>query len=240
MMDSPSHQSNSIKRKRHRLIQTNKICLWVVIPFMLASMTGCSLFVMAGKMLIGDPVIKCDFRQATNVNLVDDKKTVLVVCDTPDSIKTEFPSLHFDLVDGISQKLKKQKVKMISAGDVASWIDDNGGYWNDASEIANAFETDYIIHLDLSHYDYREENSQTLLRGRMTANINVYEVKETENNKRAVQIFASDYVSEYPAFNPVSIDRKSHKIFKKEYMDHVCTQISQVFYDHRSIDKIFK
>jgi hypothetical protein len=239
MMDSSSTNQSPFIKDIQKMMLVKNICFWVGLPLVLASLTGCSLFVMAGKMVLGDPVLKCDFRQATTVNLVDEKKTILVICNTPDSIRTEYPSLHFDLVDGISQKLKKQKIKVVSAGDVASWLDDNGGYWNDVSEIAEAFETDYIIHLDLSHFDYREENSQTLLRGRLSANINAYEVKETDGSKRAVQIFASDYASEYPSFTAVSINRKSEKIFKKEYIDHVCTQISQVFYDHRSIDKLF-
>ena len=239
MTDISYMERSVLKLKFSEIAKFRLFCFWLIMPVMMASSTGCSLFVMAGKTLMGDPVLKCDFRQATNINLIRQHKTVLVICDTPDTIKTDFPSLHLDLVDGISQKLKRQDIKIISPGKVASWLDDNGGYWNDPSELAEEFDTDIIIHLDLSHFDYREENSHNLLRGRVTANVLVYEVNKETEVKQTLQIFAREYVSEYPSFSPVSVDRKSENIFKEEYLDHVCSQISQLFYDHRSLDKLF-
>src|SRR6476661_8938207 len=54
----------------------------------LSMLAGCSLFVMGGRMLMGDTKSKSQFKQATKTDLVKTHKKVLVLCSAADSIRT--------------------------------------------------------------------------------------------------------------------------------------------------------
>jgi hypothetical protein len=99
------------------------------------SQPGCSLFVMAGKMFFGDPAATSTFTQSTRVDLVKEGKRILVICSTPDAVKTNFPSVDFDLLDGVTRRLKVRGIKVVDPDNVATWLDDHGGRWNDIVEL---------------------------------------------------------------------------------------------------------
>ncbi|MGH7127702.1 MAG: hypothetical protein ACREJB_05335 [Planctomycetaceae bacterium] len=202
------------------------------------SLTGCSLFVMAGKMVFGDPVSPCAFRQAAGVDLTEGEHTVLVVCSTPEAVKVESSSLHYDLLDGVTRRLARQEIPTVNPDDVADWLDRNGGYWSDVDEIAAEFTSDYIIVVDLDEFDFHEQNSPTLLRGRTSGNVSVYQVREAGGVRHAQQVFTRRYASVYPQNNPISRDERSERIFIKQYTDRVCSEIAWMFYDHRLSEEI--
>ncbi|MCH9654992.1 MAG: hypothetical protein K0U86_23755 [Planctomycetes bacterium] len=225
----PQKKSNS--RNMHSL----GVALLLLISL---GINGCSLGVMAGKMFFGDPLRTCEFTSRTKVDLSEGTQKVLVICSTPESIRSDYPSLNYDLLEQITYKLKRHDVKVMDTGKVATWLDDNGGSWNDVDELAENFDADYIIHVDIDEFDYREPNSPNLLRGKAYGTVSAFEVMEVDGLKRAQEVFASEYTSEYPSHLPVSIESESPKVFRKKYTDRIADQIGRFFYNYHSGDVI--
>lgn len=206
------------------------------------SLSGCSLFVMAGKFMFGDPKIPSAFKSMSHTDLAKENKRVLVVVSTPSVIKNDFPSLDFDLLDGVAVRLRRRDIDVVNPDDVASWMDDNGGFTegDDPSELADEFDADYVIFIKLDRFDYREENSPTLFRGRAEGNIFAYKVVEYEKRpSEALEVFVREYRSTYPRDYPVSKDKASERVFRKRYLDRVCEEIAQLFYDHRASETVY-
>ncbi|QDT30285.1 hypothetical protein [Gimesia panareensis] len=227
------------QQTKSRFCTHRRCCVLVLLVLVCLEASGCSLGVMAGKLFFGDPLLTCEFTKRTNVDLSEEQKKVLVICSTPESIRSDYPSLNYDLLEQITYDLKRQGIEVQDTGEVATWLDDNGGVWNDVDELAENFKVDYIIHVDIDEFDYREPNSPNLLRGKTFGTVAAYEVHEVDGIRRALSVFESDYTSEYPSHMPVSIEQESAKVFRKKYLDRIADQIGRFFYNYHSSEDIY-
>lgn len=222
--------------KRRESLRYSLVGLCVcVVGCLVLSLAGCSLVVMTGRMFFGNPKITSQFRQRTHVDLRKSKKEVLIVCTTPNMVKSEYSAIDFKIVETVSRKLKREGIRVVDANKVLSWIDDNGGRWDHADEIAKKFDTDYIVHIDLKEFRFRDRNSPNLFQGRAMGLIHVYEVVGHGSGKRAQNVFESHFESEYPR-QPVTRDSMSQSIFLHRYIDRVSDRIAKLFYDYRMLD----
>jgi hypothetical protein len=200
---------------------------------MAMSLPGCSLGVMFGKMVMGEPLIPAEFRKMTQTDLTKGKHTVLVVCTAPDSVDSENSTLAYDLIDGVTRRMKLHGIKVVNPDLIASWIDENGGIGSDPTELANEFDTDYIVFIDVQSFSFREPNSPKLLRGQASGFVRAFEVTEIGGNRRINNVYSSEFTSTYPKHQPVSEQGRSSLIFQKEYMDRFSDVLAEKFYDHR-------
>lgn len=208
----------------------------VVLAGLLCLASGCSLFVMGGKMLFGDPKVTSTFTGMTSIDLTEADKKLLVICTTPESIKSEMPSLDIDLMDGLNRRLKRRGIPVVDSDEVSGWLDDNGWRWDDIGEIADDLACDFIVHVDLENFDYREENSPDMYRGRSAGGIYVYQVQKLDGTRKALEIFHGDFRSEYPQTHPIAAGEMSKRTFQKRYLDHVCDELGRNFYSYRYSD----
>jgi hypothetical protein len=200
---------------------------------MLICLPGCSLVVMGGKMLLGDLKQDSQFHQATHVDLPKVDAKVLVLCSANETIHADYAAVEFDILEGLIHRLKAHGIKkIVSPNAVAGWIDEHGGRFDDLEPIANHFEAEYVVHIDLTKFTCREENSPNLLRGQAEGRVHAFKSDGTGSSKRLVEVMSSDFHSTYPQGNPVSIDKKSAKNFQQEFVDRVNMQLSLIFYDH--------
>jgi len=204
-----------------------------VCGVMASSLPGCSLGVMFGKMVKGEPLTPSEFSSMTKCDLTKGKHTVLVVCNAPESVDSENSTLAYDLIDGITRRMKRNGVQVINPDDVAEWIDEHGGIGSDPTELANDFDTDYIIFVEVQSFSFREPNSPKLLRGQATGFVRAFEVEEIGGHRRVSNVFGKEFNSTYPQHQPVSESGQSSLIFQKQYMDRFCDMLAEKFYDHR-------
>ncbi|MDB5336855.1 MAG: hypothetical protein JWN70_2474 [Planctomycetaceae bacterium] len=139
-------------------------------------LSGCSLFVMAGKMLQGDPMVESEFDRWYGKSMLKSKKKVAVVCSTPESVKSEFTSLDLDLASEVSRKLHLHEITVVKSHKVASWMDDHGGTDFDMKELGNDLGAELVVAIKVDHFDFREENSPDLFRGKARGVVTVYEL----------------------------------------------------------------
>ena len=145
-----------------------------VVCFCLVDLCGCSLFVMAGKMLQGDPVVESEFDRWYGKSLAKSGKNVAILCSSPESIKTEYSAIDLDLIAEMSSRLARNDIMVVKPHEVNSWIDDHD--LSDIKQLALDLETNFVIHIKMDHFSYREDNSPGLLRGRSTGLLVVYEL----------------------------------------------------------------
>jgi hypothetical protein len=200
---------------------------------LLLCVPGCSIFVLAGKMVMGDLKVQSQFRQATHSDLAKLNRKVLVLCSAPDTIRSAYPSVDFDILEGVIHRLKVNGIhKVVNPDAVAGWLDDHGGRCDNLQELAEHFHAEYVIHIEVSRFTCVEENSPNLLRGQSEGHVRAYHLDGVDSTKRLLEVMNSDFVSTYPSGNPVSVDKKSATNFQREYLDRICLQLAQLFYDH--------
>jgi len=196
-------------------------------------LSGCSLFVMAGKLLLGDPRTPALFREQTGVDLSKGEHKLLVICRTPHMIRNQRPTFEYDLTDGLHRRLRQHGVKTIPADKVLSWLDNNGGDFRNVSEIARDFETDYIAVVHVQQASFYEENSPEMFKGHAEGTVSVYERKKLDGRPETLQIFTGEFRTEYPRHHPIPVQQMGERGFQKQFVDHLCSQIASKFHDSR-------
>lgn len=218
-------------------IAGSRTTLLLIVAFALVGgVSGCSLAVMAGKMFFGDPKISSSFTTATGIDLTDGEHRLLVMCQAP-HLSRDVPTLEYDLTDGILKRLKQAGVKVVSPDKVSRWLDDNGGEFEEVSELAEEFsEADFIAVVELRQIRFKEENSQDMLRGFAEAAVSGYKVREIDGHRTAMQLFNNDFRTEHPRFQPIPTHQKSERLFQKEFLGHLSLQLARQFHDFRMGD----
>lgn len=204
----------------------------LMMSCVVCSLCGCHLLLMGYKVFRGDPMIESPFTIRTKVDLIEDEKTVLVLCTTPELLGSEFSAINSDLVDHMIRRFRVQGINVVKPEEVDRWLARRGGIWQDPTEFARKFETDYIIHVDIDGLSYFEDPNKTLYRGKCNGNVYVYEVVGAEEGKAAYRVFEQGIKSEYPRHFPIPIDQTSQRAFQERYMTQLGDELSRIFYDH--------
>ncbi len=215
--------------------QLRRLCLPLIALLTLFVLPGCSLGIMAGKMFLGDPKQKCQFRSATGVDLTKGKDSLLIVCSAPHGILARYPSIQIDIVDRMTRQLDTRKVKVISSDDVATWFDDHGE-WGDFSDLADEFDADYIMHIEIESFSCQVPDSPSLLQGKTDGKVIVLEAagKDVKNTSVA---FERTFDVTYPAY-PIPRENKSEQIFTEGFLDRTAMSLTQFLYDHRMSETV--
>ncbi len=216
-----------------------------LMAFGLLFNSGCSLFVMAGKAILGDPKTPAEFRMATGTDLTDGKEAVVIICSAPHHLLSRFPSLQVDILDRVSRNLETRNVNVVPSGDVATWFDDHGE-WGDYSELAKEFDAEFVIHIDVRRFECKVPESEHLLQGKADGRISVHRISDgplkpltSKDFKAPIKLaFDRDFNLQFPTSYPVSREDRSEDLFVQGFMDRVAQNISQHFYDYRMSESI--
>ncbi|GAB5441728.1 MAG: hypothetical protein Fues2KO_20770 [Fuerstiella sp.] len=218
--------------------------LWLLVPSLLFACTGCSLFVMAGKALLGDPKIAAEFRKTTGVDLTDGDDAVVIICSAPHRLQDRYPALQIDIADRVSRNLETRNVKVVPSGDVAGWFDDHGE-WGDYSELAQKFDASFVIHIDVREFEHRVPQSENLMQGQAEGRISVHRYQRSEDGKRnefepaVTMAFDRDFRLMFPGGYPVPRETRSEDLFVEGFLDRVAQNIGHYFYDVRMSETIY-
>ena len=216
----------------HRRTSCNVALLILSAMFV---MPGCSLGVMVGKMFFDDPKMKSVFREATDTDLTDGEKTLLIACSTSHQILSKHPGIRVDIIDKMSRILDTRNVKLLPPDDVATWFDDHGE-WGDFSEIANSFDADYVMHIDLKTFTVEVPDSPNLLQGKAEGRVAMMEVKMSGKHKDKKKISTEierSFKVMFPTTYPIPRESRSEEMFTENFLDRISAQLARMLYDHR-------
>ena len=224
------------KRARNETRVGRRAILVLATAALTSLLPGCSLGVMAGKVLFGDPKQKSHFRSATGVDLTKGEKSLLIVCTAPHSILNHHPSIQLDVVDRMTRHLETRKVNVVAADDVANWMDDHGD-WGDFSELAHEFDADYVMLIEVESFTCSVPDSPHLLQGKADGKVRVMQASE-DSGEELVQSFDRTFTVEYPAY-PISRESKSEPLFTEGFLDRIAMHLAHYLYDHRSSETVY-
>ncbi len=209
----------------------------LVLLILAASMVlpGCSLGVMAGKLFFDDPKMKSVFRKNIGTDLTKGEKSILIACSTSHQILSKYPGIRIDIVDKMSRILDTHHVKVVPADDVATWFDDHGE-WGDFTELAEAFDADYVMHIDLKSFAVVVPDSPNLLQGKTEGRVSMMEIKmggKDKDKKRASVAVERSFSVMFPTTYPVPRESRSEEMFAENFLDRISAQLARMLYDHR-------
>lgn len=215
-------------------------CRLAFVAPMFVLLSGCGLFVAAGKMFWGDPVMPSPFTAQTHVRLHDDAGRVLVYCSTPESIASEMSALHLDLAELSIREMRRKGVDVVPSREVSKYLEESIGIWGTPDDIAAHFEDiDIIVHFDLERFDYEERNSPNLFRGNVHGMLHAYAVRKIGGTRRASPIFNREFTSVYPKHNPIPAEQMTPDVFRAQLKQRIASQLAQVFVDHRASELVY-
>ena len=220
----------SLLSKRH---DARRVIMLVLVASMV--LPGCSLGVMAGKLFFDDPKMKCVFRKNTGTDLTKGKKTILIACSTSHQILSKYPGIRIDIVDKMSRILETRNVRIVPPDDVATWFDDHGE-WGDFTELADEFDADYVMHIDLKSFAVVVPDSPNLLQGKTEGRVSMMEIKMAGKNKekkKASVAVERSFSVMFPTTYPVPRESRSEEMFTENFLDRISAQLARMLYDHR-------
>lgn len=230
MLQDPNHQHTVKSHCRLPLLRT--LLIWLLALSAATSLPGCSLGVMMGKMLFGDPKLKCQFRAATGVDLTKGEKTILLACSAPHSVLARTPSIQIDIVDRMSRTLDVRGVRVVSADDVAAWFDDHGE-WGDFTELAERFKADYVMNISIDEFSVDVPDSKNLQQGKVAGKVQVLDCSDGD----PVTAFDRNFSLRFPEY-PVPKENRSEQLFTESFLDRTSLTLAQFLYDHRASETV--
>ncbi len=216
---------------RYRLHRSGRAALLGVLALSI-TISGCSLVLVAEKVFLGMAPVTCAFTANTGTDLVEEEKLVLLVISAPPDVSANAGTISLDLMEGVSNNLRRAGVKLVDQDEVTTWLDDRGGDWGDAEEIAWAFDTDIILHVEIEKITFREDNSPDLLRGEAHGNIRAYEVTEESGEITVSEIYSDSLTARYPHLHPIMKHQMGERGFRKKFLTRLSREIARMFHNY--------
>lgn len=211
----------------------------LLLCFSIASMSGCTQFVLISYLIHGPPTIEPDFDSETGKSLSEPKKTVAVVCFAPKELQWKFPQIDNQIATAVAYRLGQNHIKVIHPDYVKAWTDAHPE-WEKAAEIGKAFEANYVIEIELAEFTLHEGSSTTLYRGKSEAYVHVVEMElvDKQLTGEGERIFTKELDFEFPTRVPRSSHDQSLSSFQAEYLSRLSERIGFLFYERFTGDMI--
>ncbi len=197
-------------------------------------LSGCSYVLFLGYLIGGPPSIEPDFDSETKECMTDKGVTVAVICFAPKPVKYSFEDIDHELAKYVTFRLHEHKISVINPDRIRAWVESHKD-WDRPEEIGEAFDTTYVIYIDLNEFSLYEDGSATLYRGRSEAIVSVWKMQE---NGDAEKIFSKEKISKFPTHQPIASSEATYSNFKARYLSRLSEEIGRLFYEYYLIDDI--
>lgn len=197
-------------------------------------LSGCRMGMLLGLLISGPPTVEPEFDRQTKESMTEKDVTVAVVCFAPTEVRYSFENIDHELAKYVSFRLMENKISVIPPDHVRAWLDENRD-WDKPEEIGAAFNTTYVIYIDLNEFSLYEEGSATLYRGRSEAVVSTWKMAE---DGTAEKIFSMEKVSRFPQQQPVSTAEETYANFKARYLSRLSDEVGRFFYEYYLADEI--
>lgn len=197
--------------------------------------SGCiNALVMANRIVFGDPKQKSAFEVATGVNLKDQEKRVLLHCSALSFIAEEHGTMTADLQLELLRRMKRRGLQVLPADTGARILDRHGGKFDPNLLAREIDDVDYIMHIEFSHFSYKEESSPNLYRGNAQGRVYGYEVRGEGKSRHVVKVFEQEFRTTYPGTYPVPYDQTPRNVFIRRFVNHLSDTLGTSFYEVRN------
>jgi hypothetical protein len=176
------------------------------------------------------------------------KKVVLIAKATPGATG-DFVALDRELTREVRSLLaaKVKKIELVDDTKVWTW-DQAHPNWSDPAELAEAFDADIAIMLEIGMFQIQSPSSPDMFEGHSAVHIRVVERahpkddrgrEQTDRPKQTSVIYDDDRETTFPVRGPVPASAEVTATgFKNKFLKLVATEVSWHFVDHAPGDNI--
>lgn len=189
---------------------------------------------LLGLLIAGPPTVEPEFDRQTKESMTDKDVTVAVVCFAPTEVRYSFENIDHELAKYVAFRLRENKITIVPPDHVRAWLEEHKD-WDKPEEIGEAFNTTYVIYIDLNEFSLYEEGTASLYRGRSEAVVSAWKM---DDDGTAEKIFSMEKISKYPQQQPVSTTEESYSNFKGRYLSRLSDEIGRFFYEYYLSDEI--
>lgn len=205
--------------------------LALCVVYLAITQSGCiNSFVMAGKVLLGDPVQPSGFEVATGISLEKEEKRILVHCSAPYYLTDEFDTLTTDVQEEVIRRMRRRGLGVMHIDAAADILDDHAGQFDPNLLAQQLDDVDYIFHIKFDSFTFREDNSPNLYRGRASGRIIGHEVRGDAGGRHSVQVYDQQFQTTHPSTHPVAVDQMPKTVFIRRFVDRLASDIGHTFY----------
>jgi hypothetical protein len=177
-----------------------------------------------------------------------DKRVVMITKASPGATN-DFPLVDRELNREVATILR-EKVKRIDLVDqdkVWAW-DKAHPSWTDPSELAEKFEADMIVLLEIGQFQVQSPSSPDMFEGKAIVSVQVTELAHPKDSKghvlrdkpkEAKVVCNEESVTNFPSRGPIPSSADfTRNSFKSKFLHLVATKVSWYFVDHAPGDDI--
>lgn len=161
-----------------------------------------------------------------------EKKTAVLVMTTP-AVDFEHPYAQFELASVLAQALGQnvKNAQLVDPEEIDRFQREDLDWLSlPIDEIGRKFGAQRVVYVDVIQYTTAEENSVNLLRGRIWADVSVYDMESAEST---FPCYNSEIMVVYPEYAPLPMSSGAQGRIEGESIRLFAEQVSRKFYDHR-------
>jgi hypothetical protein len=176
------------------------------------------------------------------------KRVVLITKASPVATN-DFPTIDRELNREVARILKEKirHLDLVDQEKVWGW-DKTHPTWTEPSELAEKFEADLVIFLEIGEFAIQSPSSPDLYEGRSVVNIQVTELAypkddkgrpQKDRPKEAEVVFRDEHPTTFPSRGPMPVSADfTRGSFKNRFLKLVANEISWSFVEHAHGDDI--
>jgi len=195
---------------------------------------GCGDFGALAYFLMPEQRLDAKMKHLASEDKEKDSKVVIL---TWGGLETRAEFIHADrqLSEMLAQQLRKlaedgkEKITIVPARKVEEFKNEHPNWRGmDLTEIGRRFGADYVVYLEINSLSLYEKGSlNTLLRGRISLNVTLADVKKPDDTP-AQEPFSCVYPGDAPGALPADNDATKAQ-FRQKFLGHVARQLSYYF-----------
>lgn len=176
------------------------------------------------------------------------KRVVVIAKGVPGALY-DFPTLDRELTREVATILraKAKKIDVVEPEKVYAW-DQAHPSWTDPAELAEAFDAQYVIYLEIQQFQTQDPSSPGLFEGHASVHVRAVEREHPKDDrgrlledlpKETKVAYEADRDSTFPVRGPLPASAEvTGSAFKNRFLTLVATELSWHFVSHAPGDDI--
>ena len=206
----------------------NKRLVMIVVLLGVSILGGCNLLEYPLYVIFGDRTesVKAEYPG------LRDKRIAVLVMTTP-AVDFEYPYAQLELTNLVSLVLSQhvKGAQLVDPQEIDRFQREDLDWLRlSISEIGRKFDAEQIVYLDVIQYTMTEEKSVNLLRGRIWAEVSVYDMAAAQANRAR---YTTEVTVVYPEANPVPVDGGARQHIELRTINMFAEELALKFYDHK-------
>ncbi|MGB2988155.1 MAG: hypothetical protein WBE26_19985 [Phycisphaerae bacterium] len=163
-------------------------------------------------------------------------KRVVVLVWTDPSTLFDYPHARFELATYIGEKLytemaqRKLDADVVDPRDVEDFLQQNVNAQIDPQAVGRAFDTDYVIYLEVLKFQMRDPEQPQFLRGVIHVSVSVHDVRADPDQLRRYEL--APVLCRYPEGSPLLMTAINSPLIREATYRKLAEQVARKFYEH--------